>query len=133
MTDPSYAPLPPVDTATETVLYLYVQKTGTRSWIQRLVIRERKWKLGLGSVQLISLAEAASRRSPTGSLPRRAASACREAAAGGRPPPYAGLTPARKAEGSKGERSLTFLGRSVQHCVGWLLSSGLRASVDLPP
>ena len=39
-------------------LYLYVQRTGTRSWIQRLVIRGRKHELGLGSVHLISLAEA---------------------------------------------------------------------------
>ena len=39
-------------------LYLYVQRTGTRSWIQRLVIRGRKHELGLGRVQLVSLAEA---------------------------------------------------------------------------
>ena len=39
-------------------LYLYVQKSGTRSWIQRLVIRGRKRELGLGSVALVSLAEA---------------------------------------------------------------------------
>ena len=39
-------------------LYLYVQKTGTRSWIQRLVIRGRKRELGLGSVALVPLAEA---------------------------------------------------------------------------
>ena len=39
-------------------LYLYVEKTGTRSWIQRLVIRGRKRELGLGSVELVSLAEA---------------------------------------------------------------------------
>ena len=39
-------------------LYLYVQKTGARSWIQRLVIRGRKRELGLGSVALVSLAEA---------------------------------------------------------------------------
>ena len=39
-------------------LYLYVQPTGTRSWIQRLVIRGRKRELGLGSVALVSLAEA---------------------------------------------------------------------------
>ena len=39
-------------------LYLYVQKTGTRSWIQRLVIRGRKRELGLGNVALVSLAEA---------------------------------------------------------------------------
>ena len=39
-------------------LYLYVQKTGTRSWIQRMVVRGRKRELGLGSVELVSLAEA---------------------------------------------------------------------------
>ena len=39
-------------------LYLYVQATGTRSWIQRLVIRGRKRELGVGSVALVSLAEA---------------------------------------------------------------------------
>ena len=31
-------------------LYLYVKKTGTRSWIQRLVVRGRKREIGLGSV-----------------------------------------------------------------------------------
>ena len=39
-------------------LYLYVQPTGARSWIQRLVIRGRRRELGLGSVTLISLSEA---------------------------------------------------------------------------
>ena len=39
-------------------LYLFVQPTGTRSWIQRLVVRARKRELGLGSVYLVSLAEA---------------------------------------------------------------------------
>ncbi len=39
-------------------LYLYVQPTGTRSWIQRLVIRGRRCELGLGAVALVSLAEA---------------------------------------------------------------------------
>ena len=39
-------------------LYLYVQRAGTRSWVQRLVIRGRKHELGLGSVHLVSLAEA---------------------------------------------------------------------------
>ena len=38
-------------------LYLYVQRTGTRSWIQRLVISGWKHELGLGSVHLVSLAE----------------------------------------------------------------------------
>ena len=37
-------------------LYLFVQPTGTRSWIQRLVIQGRE--LGLGTVALVSLAEA---------------------------------------------------------------------------
>ena len=40
-------------------LYLYVQPTGARSWIQRLVIRGRRCELGLGAVALVSLAEAA--------------------------------------------------------------------------
>ena len=39
-------------------LYLYVQPTGARSWIQRLVIRGRRCELGLGSALLVSLAEA---------------------------------------------------------------------------
>ena len=39
-------------------LYLFVQPTGTRSWIQRLVIRGRRRELGLGSLALVSLAEA---------------------------------------------------------------------------
>ena len=39
-------------------LYLFVQPSGARSWIQRLVIRGRKRELGLGSLALVSLAEA---------------------------------------------------------------------------
>ena len=39
-------------------LYLVVQLTGTRSWVQRLVIRGRKRELGLGSTALVPLAEA---------------------------------------------------------------------------
>ena len=42
----------------EFTLYLYVQPTGARSWIQRLVIRGRRCELGLGAVALVSLAEA---------------------------------------------------------------------------
>ena len=42
-------------------LYLYVQPSGTRSWIQRLVIRGRRCELGLGAVALVSLAEARER------------------------------------------------------------------------
>ncbi len=39
-------------------LYLFVQPIGTRSWIQRLVVRGRRRELGLGSLALVSLAEA---------------------------------------------------------------------------
>ena len=39
-------------------LYLYVQPTGTRSWVQRIVVRGRRRELGLGAVTLVSLAEA---------------------------------------------------------------------------
>ena len=39
-------------------LYLFVQPSGTRNWIQRLVMRGRRRELGLGSVALVSLAEA---------------------------------------------------------------------------
>ena len=39
-------------------LYLFVQRSGARSWVQRLVIRGRRRDFGLGSVALVSLAEA---------------------------------------------------------------------------
>ena len=39
-------------------LYLFVQPSGTRSWIQRLVVRGRRRELGLGSVALVPLVEA---------------------------------------------------------------------------
>ena len=39
-------------------LYLFVQPGGTRSWIQRLVVRGRRRELGLGSLALVPLAEA---------------------------------------------------------------------------
>ncbi|MYC81313.1 MAG: DUF4102 domain-containing protein [Acidobacteria bacterium] len=39
-------------------LYLFVQPSGTRSWIQRLLIRGRRRELGLGGVALVPLAEA---------------------------------------------------------------------------
>ncbi|MCY4638650.1 MAG: Arm DNA-binding domain-containing protein [Acidobacteria bacterium] len=42
-------------------LYLVVQPSGTRSWVQRLVIRGRKREFGLGSAVLVSLAEARER------------------------------------------------------------------------
>ena len=39
-------------------LYLFVQPSRARSWVQRLVIRGRRRDFGLGSVELVSLAEA---------------------------------------------------------------------------
>ena len=39
-------------------LYLFVQPSGTRSWVQRLVVRGRRQEMGLGSAQLVPLAEA---------------------------------------------------------------------------
>ena len=39
-------------------MFLYVKPEGTRSWIQRLVIRGRRRELELGTVGLVSLAEA---------------------------------------------------------------------------
>ena len=39
-------------------LYLFVQPSGTRSWIQRLVVRGRRREFGLGAVALVPLAEA---------------------------------------------------------------------------
>ena len=39
-------------------LYLFVQPTGTRSWVQRIVVRGRRRELGLGAAALVSLAEA---------------------------------------------------------------------------
>ena len=39
-------------------LYLHVDVSGTRRWIQRLVIRGKSCTLGLGSYKLVSLAEA---------------------------------------------------------------------------
>ena len=39
-------------------LYLFVHPSGTRSWIQRLLVRGRRRELGLGSAALVPLAEA---------------------------------------------------------------------------
>ena len=39
-------------------LYLFVQPSGTRSWVQRIAIRGRRHELGLGSAVLVPLAEA---------------------------------------------------------------------------
>ena len=61
-------------------LYLFVQPSGTRSWIQRLLIRGRKRELGLGSVALVSLAEAREKALANRKLAREGSGpACREA------------------------------------------------------
>tara|TARA_R100000789_G_scaffold18503_1_gene21328 strand:- start:2504 stop:3793 length:1290 start_codon:yes stop_codon:yes gene_type:complete len=39
-------------------LYLKIEKSGAKRWVQRLVIRGRRTDLGLGSVSLVSLAKA---------------------------------------------------------------------------
>ena len=39
-------------------LYLYVQPSGARSWVQRLVIHGRRRDIGLGSAKLVPLADA---------------------------------------------------------------------------
>ena len=39
-------------------LYLFVQPSGTRSWVQRIVIRGYRREIGLGSAQLVLLTEA---------------------------------------------------------------------------
>ena len=39
-------------------LYLFVQPTGARSWVQRIVIRGRRRELGLGAATLVPLAKA---------------------------------------------------------------------------
>ena len=39
-------------------LYLFVRPNGTRSWVQRLVIGDRRCDLGLGGYPLVALAEA---------------------------------------------------------------------------
>ncbi len=39
-------------------LYLFVQPSGTRSWVQRLVVRDRRRELGLGAATLVPLAKA---------------------------------------------------------------------------
>ena len=39
-------------------MYLFVQPSGTRSWVQRLVIRGRRRELGLGAAALVPLANA---------------------------------------------------------------------------
>ena len=50
--------VPPGRHADGNGLYLFVQPSGTRSWIQRLLVRGRRRELGLGSVALVPLAEA---------------------------------------------------------------------------
>ena len=39
-------------------LYLFVQRNGSRSWVQRLVVNGRRRDIGLGSARFVTLAEA---------------------------------------------------------------------------
>ncbi len=52
-------------------LYLFVQPSGARSWIQRLLVRGRRRELGLGSVALVPLAEAREKALANRKLARR--------------------------------------------------------------
>ena len=52
-------------------MYLFVQPSGTRSWIQRLLVRGRRRELGLGSVALVPLAEAREKALANRKLARR--------------------------------------------------------------
>ena len=52
-------------------LCLFVQPSGTRSWIQRLLVRGRRRELGLGSVALVPLAEAREKALANRKLARR--------------------------------------------------------------
>ena len=65
-------------------LYLHVETSGSRRWVQRLVIRGKSCTLGLGGYRLVSLAEA-----------RERALANRRVARGGGDP----LTERRRADG----------------------------------
>ena len=49
---------PPGQHADGNGLYLFVQPTGTRSWVQRLVVRGRRREFGLGAAALVPLAKA---------------------------------------------------------------------------
>ena len=67
-------------------MYLFVQPTGTRSWIQRLVIRGRRRELGPGAAALVSLADA-----------RALARANRKLARSGGEPPATRAPPSQRA------------------------------------
>ena len=51
-------------------LYLFVQPTGTRSWVQRLVVRGRRREIGLGAAALVPLAKAREQALANRMLPR---------------------------------------------------------------
>ena len=55
---PSSVPLQPGKARGRQRLYLFVQPSGTRSWVQRLVIRGRRREIGLGAATLVPLAKA---------------------------------------------------------------------------
>ena len=39
-------------------LYLVIESSGAKRWMQRLVIQGRRWDTGLGSVKIVTLDEA---------------------------------------------------------------------------
>ena len=96
-------------------LYLLVKPSGSRSWVQRLVIRGRRRDFGLGSAALVSLAEA-----------REQALANRKLARAGGDP----LAERRRAKGvpTFSEATARVLEqkqagwRSEKHRRGWMLS-----------
>ena len=69
---------PPGRHADGQCLYLYVRPTGVRHWVQRLTIKGVRYDLGLGSVDLVTLAQARRRAlenrwiALTGGDPRKA-------------------------------------------------------------
>ena len=97
-------------------LYLFVQPSGTRSWVQRLVVRGRHQELGLGSAQLVPLAEA-----------REKALANRKLAREGGDPrrgetPRGGDADVRRRRPPRAGHSNGPAGRAASHPKSWLAS-----------
>ena len=101
-------------------LYLVVQPTGTRSWVQRLVIRGRKRELGLGSTALVSLAEARERALSNRKLAREGGDPLAEKRRADAMPTFADAA-ARVVEQKRGGW------RSPLHARTWLNSLQLHA------
>ena len=96
-------------------LYLVVQPTGTRSWVQRIVIRGRKRELGLGSTALVSLADARERALSNRKLAREGGDPLAEKRRADAMPTFADAA-ARVVEGKRADW------RSPIHTRTWLNS-----------